>query len=274
MTTKTTYSIYQIDAFVCDQAGSYSGNPAAVVPLESWLPDEIMLDIAAANNLSETAFFVKQSDDSYYIRWFTPTTEIELCGHATLASAHVMHQVLGDNREELPIRCGLGDIPTRVINTGTYELRFPIRAPQSLDDPELMQQVSEAINHPVQALYQSRDLIALLNHSSDVINCTPNAQQIKQLDAYALVVTAPSDDPTLDFVSRFFAPKQGINEDPVTGSSFCSLAPLWSDLLGKQTLAAKQCSQRGGEVGLTIEKDTVLIRGNSFEYLRGEIQLP
>lgn len=266
-------SIYQVDAFTCKNSPSYSGNPAAVVPLKEWLNDKQMQDIAAENNLAETAFFSKQKDNSYYIRWFTPTNEVDLCGHATLASAHVIHQILGDTRKTLPFKCGVGDIFVNVVAANLYELKFPQRKPTKVHDKTIIAQIAEAINHPVQEVYQARDLIAVLKNTSDVISCQPRFSLLKEIDTFAVIVTASSDDPTLDFVSRFFAPQQGIPEDPVTGSSFCSLAPLWAEKLEKTMMSAKQCSERGGQVTLKLTDQQVLIKGHTFEYMQGTINL-
>ena len=268
--------LYQIDAFITDAKG-FSGNPAAVIPLSEWINDWVMQAIAAENNLSETAFFVKQADDTYHIRWFTPSAEVDLCGHATLAAAHVIHQNLGDTRPVLPMTCGVGPLAVRV-HTGAaeteYELDFPLRVPELVCDKSLAAQVSYALGMPVNSLHRSRDIIAELSTAAEVRDFKPDMTALTLLDAFALIITAPSDDPAFDFVSRFFAPSFGVLEDPVTGSSFCSLAPMWAEKLGKTTLRPRQCSRRGGDVALQIDGDRVYIRGRTFAYLRGVIRLP
>lgn len=268
--------IFQIDAFIRNDATQLSGNPAAVVPLREWLTDAQMQAIAAENNLSETTFFVKQEDGRYYLRWFTPETEVDLCGHATLAAAHVIHQILEDDRTELPLTCGVGDIPVAVIddNGVAYELNFPSRAPEQVTGKRLLNQVAKALGKPVKSIHQSRDLIAVLESEDDVLTCSPDQTQIAALDAFAVAITARSNGGERDFVSRFFAPKQGIAEDPVTGSSFCSLGPLWAGMLDKNSLSARQCSRRGGDVGLTINTDSVSIRGRTYHYMQGVIRIP
>ena len=268
--------IFQIDAFTSTEGSLFSGNAAAVVPLHQWLSDAEMLAIAAENNLSETSFFVRQTDGTYAIRWFTPTAEVDLCGHATLAAAHVIHQVLGDERDELPLTCGVGNISVTVIDgeSPEYELNFPNRAPEPLKGKRLLNQVAKALGVPVVALHQSRDLIAELADAETLKSCQPDFSLIKALDIFGLAITAPGDSEGLDFVCRFFAPQQGIDEDPVTGSAYCSLAPLWAERLEKHQLSARQCSQRGGDVSLTVREDTVGIRGTTFHYMQGVIRLP
>ncbi len=270
------FDIFQIDAFITDVKG-FSGNPAAVVPLKEWLNDWVMQAIAAENNLSETAFFVRQPDHSYHIRWFTPAAEVDLCGHATLASAHVIHQYLGDNRPVLPMVCGVGPLSVRVHNDGVqseYELDFPLRPPEPVNEKALAAQVSYALGMPVQKIYRSRDIIAELATAEEVRNFRPDMTALSLLDTFAMIITAASDDPEFDFVSRFFAPSFGVLEDPVTGSTFSSLAPVWAERLGKTELKARQCSQRGGDISLRLEGDRVLIRGRTFAYLQGKIRLP
>ena len=268
--------IFQIDAFIRRDTTMLSGNPAAVVPLREWLTDEQMQAIAAENNLSETTFFVKQDDGRYFLRWFTPETEVDLCGHATLAAAHVIHQILEDDRPELPLTCGVGDIPVAVIddNGVAYELNFPACAPEAVTGKRLLNQVSRALGKPVKSLHQSRDLIAVLESEDDVLNCSPDQSQIAALDVFALAITARSNSEERDFVSRFFAPKQGIAEDPVTGSSFCSLGPLWAGLLEKEALSARQSSRRGGDIDLKVTAETVFIRGRTYHYMQGVIRIP
>lgn len=270
------FDLFQIDAFTTNVKG-FSGNPAAVIPLEQWLNDWVMQAIAAENNLSETAFFVKQPDDTYDIRWFTPSAEVDLCGHATLAAAHVIHQYLGDQRPELPLNCGVGPLSVRVYDDGLqpeYELNFPLRTPRQITDMSEAAKVAYALGTPLYSLHQSRDIIAELGSADEVRNFKPDMTALSVLDTFAVIITAASDTPEFDFVSRFFAPSFGVLEDPVTGSSFCSLAPMWAERLGKTQLRARQCSSRGGDVQLQIEGDRVFIRGSTFSYLQGKVRLP
>lgn len=269
--------IFQIDAFTCQGDQIFSGNPAAVVPLNHWLDERIMQSIAAENNLSETTFFVRLEDEKYELRWFTPTNEVDLCGHATLAAAHVIHQILGDEREVLPMTCSVGDIGVTITGTKAkpaYQLNFPVCPPEQITAKRLINRLSKALGKNVTALYQARDLIAVLDNADAVLSCEPNQALLASIDCFAVAITATSSDEKLDFISRFFAPKQGINEDPVTGSSFCSLAPLWAEKLNKTTLTAKQCSQRGGEVNLTLNGNIIHIEGSTFHYMQGVIRIP
>ena len=266
----STLPLYQIDNFTNQL---YKGNPAAVVPLEQWLTDETMLAIAAENNLAETAFFVKQ-DDIYHIRWFTPTTEVDLCGHATLASAYVIHHYLNDKSETLKFTCMAGELQVGFSKDTDgnqwLELDFPARPPELLAiDPA----IEQALGVRALQMTAARDLIVELASEQEVLNCSPDMQALKNNDHFAVAITAPADDPELDFVSRFFAPNQGIDEDPVTGSSFCSLAPFWQQKLGKNKLNAYQASQRGGHVKLELQGERVKIAGQAVPYLQGQIFL-
>lgn len=236
-----------------------------------------MQAIAAENNLSETTFFVRQEDNKYALRWFTPTNEVDLCGHATLAAAHVIHQILKDDRAILPMTCGVGDISVAVTGTETqpkYQLNFPARPPQPVVAKRTINRLSKALGVNIVALYESRDLIAVLDNETAVRNCQPDQSLLADIECFAVAITAAADTAELDFVSRFFAPQQGIAEDPVTGSSFCSLAPLWAEKLNKTTLHAIQCSQRSGEVKLILDANNVHIEGSTFHYMQGVIRIP
>jgi len=269
--------IFQIDAFTLKNSRSLSGNPAAVVPLSEWLSDDQMQQIAAENNLSETTFFVKQNDDTYHLRWFTPTNEVDLCGHATLATAHVIHQVLDDPRQRLPMTCQSGEIAVDVLSGKTpasYRLEFPVRTAVQVPGKRLLNKVSKILKTTVVELYEARDLIAILENEEAVRCCEPDFAALAELECFALAITAPAEHNRKDFVSRFFAPQQGIDEDPVTGSSFCSLAPLWAARLDKRKLHARQISQRGGDVTLEVRDESVWITGDTYHYLQGVIRLP
>lgn len=268
------FSLYQVDAFTRKEATLFSGNPAAVVPLEQWLSDEQMQAIAAENNLSETAFFVRDAD-VYHIRWFTPVTEVDLCGHATLAAARVIVSELGDQRAVIPFTCGIGELSVERDHQhpGRLWLNFPQRPPVGLQDPALVSALEQALGQPVIQIAAARDLVVELESAQAVQNCRPDQAALAALETFAVIITARSTG-DYDFVSRFFAPRQGIDEDPVTGSSFCSLAPYWAEKLGSQQLHAWQCSARGGDIALTLNGDRVRIGGDSFIYLRGAIRLP
>lgn len=271
------YPLYIVDAFVRQGVAGFSGNPAAVVPLPHWPDDNILQAIASENNLSETAFFVAISKGHYHIRWFTPTTEVDLCGHATLTSAWVIHQYLQDESQQLCFTtesAGELSVSNSKDNGLLLELDFPQRSPQPLNDATLRQQLTAMLGQAVVQAGSSRDLLIELENEAAVRNYRPDLSQLATLDWFAVIVTAPAATPGYDFVSRFFAPRQGIAEDPVTGSSFCTLAPYWAERLGKQQLQVWQCSARGGDAGLTLNNDRVRISGRCFPYLAGQISLP
>jgi len=256
--------IFQVDAFTSKLFG---GNPAAVVPLDTWLPDETMLAIAAENNLSETAFFVKDGD-GYHIRWFTPTIEVNLCGHATLASAHVIFNEL--QLEDALIRFHSdrsGKLPVQ-RREDSIVLDFPAYAITEIEPSNALakalgkepQKVWNAINNGVMAGFETEH---------DVRGLEPDFQALAKLGYERVYVTAPGE--TCDFASRMFAPKIGIAEDPVTGAMHCTLAPYWAKELGKNELFARQLSKRGGELFCELAGDRVKIGGNAVVYMKGEI---
>lgn len=255
------FKVYQIDAF-SNQV--FKGNPAAVVPLEKWLPIETMQQIAAENNLAETAFFV-QEENHFHIKWFTPTVEIELCGHATLASAYVIYNYLNYGKNEIHFTCMVGDLfVTRTEDWIT--LNFPSIETQSLKAPEILAQAIGT--HPI-AFYDSKTkYVALLEDEDAVQNCQPDFALIQQLDKN-LIITAKGKE--VDFVSRFFAPQSGIDEDPVTGSAHSVLIPFWSKKLNKTALTAMQLSKRTGFLKCTYLNDRVEMSGQAVCYLVGEI---
>ncbi len=256
------YRIYQIDAFT-DKV--FKGNPAAVVPLEKWLPTDVMQRIAAENNLAETAFFVKEAD-RYHIKWFTPSVEIELCGHATLASAYVIYNYLNYEKEDIHFTCQVGDLFVRK-NEDWIVLNFPSIETQIIKNiPSVL---SQAIGmHPV-ALYDSKTKwVALLPDEAAVADCRPDFSLINQLEKN-LIITAKGKE--VDFVSRFFAPQSGIDEDPVTGSAHSVLIPFWSNKLNKVELTAVQLSQRTGFLKCTFLGERVEMSGQAVCYLIGDI---
>jgi PhzF family phenazine biosynthesis protein len=254
--------LYQIDAFA---EKVFEGNPAAVCPLESWLPDGVMQDIASENNLAETAFFVREGA-GYRIRWFTPTTEVDLCGHATLASAAVLWDHLGVAAETLAFASRSGPLAVS-RRGGLLELDFPDQAPVPCEPPAAL---LEAFGLGSGTCFRSQDYFLLLGSQEEVVAAKPRLDSLRRLDLRGVGITAPGRDH--DFVSRFFAPRFGIDEDPVTGSSFTQLAPLWAARLGKASLRARQVSARGGEVACRVDGGRVFIAGKARTYLVGEIR--
>ena len=255
--------IYQVDAFT---GRLFGGNPAAVIPLERWLPDAAMQAIAAENNLAETAFFVPEGD-GYGLRWFTPTVEVDLCGHATLASAYVVFRFLAPQREQVDFRT-LKAGTLRVKRQGdALAMDFPARPPEKVSAPAGL---AEALGKAPAEVWAARDYLAVYERPEEVAALAPDFAALARLDRFAVIVTAPGRD-GVDFVSRFFAPAQGIAEDPVTGSSHCTLTPYWAKRLGKKTLAAQQISARGGELTCTDAGDRVVIAGRCILYLEGAI---
>ena len=255
--------IFQVDAFT---SRSFGGNPAAVVPLEAWLPDETMLNIAAENNLAETAFFVK-NDSRYDIRWFTPKVEINLCGHATLASAHVIFNDLKLEESELRFVSHLSGELGVTRSGDRLVLDFP--AYPMTEIPTLPQLIDVEVR-PLKA-YESQGnmLFMLLRSQEEVATFEPDMHAVEQLPYDEIIITAKGDD--CDFASRMFAPRIGIPEDPVTGAIHCSLIPYWAAELGKTELFARQVSARGGELYCALAGDRVRIGGNALLYLKGEI---
>ena len=254
-------TIYQVDAFTREV---FKGNPAAVCPLAEWLDAGLMQKIALENNLSETAFFVRQGD-VYELRWFTPTFEIDLCGHATLASAYVLFEILGANEKVLKFQTKSG-LMTVEREGDLLALDFPSRPATSCDIPEGL---IAAIGKQPQEVLRSRDYLMVYETEEEVRSLAPNFAEILKLDTHAVIVTAKGGDS--DFVSRFFAPEVGVFEDPVTGSAHCALIPYWAEKLGKNEFFARQVSARGGELFCELKGDRVRIGGHAVLYLKGEI---
>ncbi len=256
--------LYQIDAFT-DRV--FGGNPAAVCPLEEWLPDATMQAIAEENNLAETAFFLREGD-GWAIRWFTPTDEIDLAGHPTLATAFVIFESIDRGTNEARFTTKLGDtlFVTRG-GDGVLWMDFPARPPVPRDIGD----VAAAIGTEPEAVLAARDGFAVLPDRAAVAAVVPDMARIAALDCMGLIVTAPGDD--CDFVSRFFAPGVGVPEDPVTGSAHCTSIPYWADRLGKRELFARQISRRGGEVHCVHRGDRVDIGGRAIRYMTGTVTL-
>ncbi|MBV9825700.1 MAG: PhzF family phenazine biosynthesis protein [Alphaproteobacteria bacterium] len=257
--------LYQVDAF---SAGPFSGNPAAVCPLAAWLPDATMQSIAAANNLAETAFFVAEGE-GYRLRWFTPTTEVDLCGHATLASAYVVFAFLAPWRRQVTFQTQQAG-PLTVSRAGKQlAMDFPARPPAPCAMSEAL---AAALGRPPAALLAARDYLAVYDSAAEVAALRPDFAAVAALDKFAVIVTAPGRD-GIDFVSRFFAPARGIDEDPVTGSAHCTLIPYWAERLGKDRLEARQISRRGGTLSCERRGDRVTIAGRATLYLEGRITI-
>jgi len=257
------YTIYQIDAFTNKLFG---GNPAAVIPLDAWISDTLMQQIAAENNLAETVFFVPK-DEGYHIRWFTPELEIDLCGHATLASAFVLYEYLGYTKSELVFYSKSGELVIKRVDD-KLQMNFPSRMPVRVGEYPAQLLSGLGVIDPV-GIYKSRDYVVELETEKEVLNLNIDISLLNQIDVIGIIVTAPGSD--CDFVSRFFAPNCGIPEDPVTGSAHSTLIPFWSEKLGKDTLHAKQISKRGGELWCQNMGDRVTMSGNCVFYMKGEI---
>jgi PhzF family phenazine biosynthesis protein len=253
--------IFQIDAFATKP---FSGNPAAVVPLDAWLPDDVMQAIAMENNLAETAFFVREGD-SYGLRWFTPTVEMDLCGHATLATAWVIFEILGTDASILKFQTKSGEL-TVEKEGGKLVLDFPSRPAVVGEAPPGL---IEAIGSEPKEVLKSRDFLLVYETEEQVKAIRPNFEARSKIKTHAVIVTAKGD--SSDFVSRFFAPEVGVNEDPVTGSAHCTLIPYWAERLGKNELFARQVSSRGGELFCELAGDRVRMGGNAVLYMKGEI---
>lgn len=256
-------TLYQIDAFA---NRVFEGNPAAICPLDDWLPDELMQSIAAENNLSETAYFIKTSN-GYHIRWFTPTHEVDLCGHATLASAYVIFNILGYEKNEIIFESKSGLLKV-TQNNDWLEMDFPSQAPVQCPIPE---QILSAFNDKPIACLKSEDYIVVFENEESILNASPDLVILSELDLRGIAITARSKE--YDFVSRFFAPNYGINEDPVTGSAFTQLIPYWSRKLNEKSLSAKQVSKRGGEVKCVDSGDRVKISGKAAKYMTATIEV-
>ena len=257
--------MYQVDAFA-DKL--FSGNPAAVVILESSIKDEVMQSIAAENNLSETAF-VSVYESPISIRWFTPSLEVDLCGHATLASARILFDYYPDlARKEINLNSKSGVLKITQVEHGLC-LNFPIDQPAEIESDPLFFEILGI--QPLMLLRGKDDYLAVLKNQKQIENIQPNFSLLKKVDARGLVISAPGDD--VDFVSRCFYPEAGIEEDPVTGSAHTMLAPYWANQLNKDELEAHQLSKRGGKLICRLENDRVYISGTSVIYFEGTIAI-
>ena len=260
-----TIPIYQVDAFTL---GPFSGNPAAVCPLDTWLDDDTMQNIAAENNLAETAFIVAR-DSGYDLRWFTPLVEVDLCGHATLAAGYAVLNHLRSDLNSVSFETISGELI--VSREGERpSMDFPARAPTPVAVSEAL---SDALGLAPSELHLSRDVLAVYDDEASVRRLSPDQAKLAALDdGFGVIVTAKGD--TVDFVSRFFVPKGGIAEDPVTGSAHCTLVPFWAERLGRSQLVAHQVSARGGELLCKLRGDRVIVSGQCVLFLTGSIHSP
>ncbi len=254
---------YQVSAFSSRQFG---GNPAAVVPLDDWLPADTMLAIAAENNLSETAFYVPEGD-GFGLRWFTPAVEVDLCGHATLATAHVLFNELGHSEQPVRFQTRSGELQVTQSEQG-ISMDFPA---YSIAATTIDPAIAAALGAEPEAAFESPFWVYLFGSEAQVRELAPDMRGLLEASDRPVIVTAPGD--SVDFVSRFFGPQVGIDEDPVTGSAHCALVPLWAARLGKNELSAKQVSARGGDLTCELRDDRVFLRGRGLTFLRGQIDL-
>lgn len=255
--------LYQVDAFTSEL---FKGNPAAVCPLPEWLSDETLQNIAAENNLSETAFFVEDGDH-YQIRWFTPEGEVDLCGHATLATGFVLFNCLDFEGDKIDFESKSGTL-TVSRKDDLLVMDFPAQPPVECDLPVA---IRAAFSEEILECLQAEDYLVVFADEDGVQTADPDFQQLKRLPLRGVIITAQSDK--YDFVARFFAPKYGIPEDPVTGSAYTQLTPYWAEKTGKQSFKAKQLSARGGELNCELTGNRVLISGKAIKYMEGTVKL-
>jgi PhzF family phenazine biosynthesis protein len=256
--------LYHLNAFTTKP---FAGNPAAVCPLAGWLDDGLLRAVAAENNLSETAFFVPQGEH-YELRWFTPRCEVKLCGHATLASAFVVLQILETKRDAVRFETRFSGALTVTRDGNLLAMDFPLLTPWASADPPKALRAGLG-KDPAEVVQIEDNYFAVFESEDEVRSLRPDFRLLEQLHPAGVAVTAPGRD--CDFVSRYFAPSYGIPEDPVTGSTHCSLAPYWAERLGKAKLHAQQISERGGELWCEVQRERVLLRGNAVLTLRGEL---
>lgn len=260
--------LYQIDAFTNQ---IFKGNPAAVCPLSHWIDDKILQQIAKENNLAETAYFIQIEENRFHLRWFTPEIEMDLCGHATLASAFVIFEELGLARPQIIFETLSGDLLVTKEND-LYVLDFPSRPPTKSTLPKI---IEEGLNIQPKEVWKARDYLLIYESEDDIVNIKPNISVINQIniDPGGIIVSALGKYEDVDFVSRLFTPQASIFEDPVTGSSHCTLVPFWAERLNKNKFRALQISERGGELICELHKDRVKIKGRAVKYLKGTIQI-
>ncbi len=271
----STLPLYQVDAFVDASSDRlFTGNPAAVCPVDEPLPDALMQAIAAENNLSETAFFHRdgRDGDAFNLRWFTPTVEVELCGHATLASAFVLMTELEPSRTEVHFQTRSGRLSVR-RRGDLFELDLPLYPPAPLDDPaRITTAIAEALGDTPAEILRARSYLAVFPSADAIQRLNPDMTALARLDTSVCVTAAggPASSPDVDFVCRYFAPGHGVPEDPVTGSAFCMLAPYWIPRLGRDRLRARQLSRRGGEVVCHVQDHRTFVAGRAQLVLVGK----
>jgi PhzF family phenazine biosynthesis protein len=259
-----TLRLFQVDAFA---SRPFEGNPAAVCPLNEWLDDQFLQSVATENNLSETAYFVRRGDD-FELRWFTPKAEIKLCGHATLASAFVLFTILEPGRESVRFETRYSGTLTVRRSKDSLVMDFPALPPKiCLNAPEILFRALRA--KPAEVLENNQKYIAVFDSEETIRQIRPNFTLLKQLHPYTVAITAAGTN--CDFVSRYFVPSYGIDEDPVTGSSHCALTPYWAERLGKKRLHARQLSERGGELWCELARDRVMLEGKAVLVLQGTL---
>jgi PhzF family phenazine biosynthesis protein len=273
--------LFQVDAFA---SRPFEGNPAAVVPLEHWIADDLMQKIAAENNLAETAFFVQTAPGRYQLRWFTPAAEVPLCGHATLASGFVIFRFLEPALDRARFETLSGELTVSRRADGDV-LSLPSASTQTFDPPsDFTAALTDALEGPSPAEFHfaakggagAGTLIAVWHSAAEIKALKPGPlleETLLRVKAASLIVTAPGDGKPYDFVSRFFAPHWGVPEDPVTGSAHGALVPFWARRLGKKQLQARQLSARGGDLLCTDDGNQVLLEGRCALYLTGEVEI-
>ncbi|WP_173425037.1 PhzF family phenazine biosynthesis protein [Vibrio renipiscarius] len=259
--------IFVVDAFTNQQ---FKGNSAAVIPVTIWPEAELMQNIAAENNLSETAFIKLIKENQYEIRWFSPLTEIDFCGHATLASAHVLFHELGVKTEIEFHTVKVGMLKVTLNTDNDIEMVFPVQTPEVITQPP-QSLISGLSKEPTTILKNRQAYFAIFNNEQDVRKVTYKTEHLKELAPFDVVVTSLSESADYDFVSRYFWPANGGDEDPVTGSIHCGLAPYWGGILNKSELIAYQASKRGGVLKCVVKADNVVISGKAVLYLKGKI---
>lgn len=264
-----SWEIFQVDAFA---ESLFQGNPAAVMVLDEWPDESLLQPIAEENNLSETAYVVSKGKGNYLIRWFTPNGEVDLCGHATLASAHVIAAELGRPEKSLSFMSASGELRVEVMDGHRYRLDFPALSSEPIENP--MPNLIHCFEPgQVEACCRGQDIMIILKSLRDVTEARPDLEKWKRLGARGVIISAPSESDKFDFVSRCFYPDCNVPEDPVTGSAHCQLAPYWSKRMGQNHFTAYQASKRGGVLEITYEGDRVLIEGPCITYLRGQISI-
>ena len=257
-------TLFQVDAFT---NSLFKGNPAAVVPLKKWISEDLMQSIAEENNLSETVFFV-ENNKQFDIRWFTPTCEIDLCGHATLAAAHIIYSELNFDEKIIEFNSKSGVLSVEK-KKNWYTLNFPAEEIEEVESPKILK---KALNVPVLKAFKGKwKLLVLLENETTVQKLTPNFSLLSELESPGIIVTSKGN--SVDFVSRFFAPKIGINEDPVTGSAHTLLIPFWAKILNKTTLEAMQLSKRTGFLNCEYLNDRVEMSGQAITFLKGQLNI-